>query len=106
MHQCEGAGWLETYFHGKHPAGGLAQRVSHGQIQALQVVVLDDEGEHGPLGVTFALAERTVGGDESRELGGGVSEQRGSQLWQGGVWGVERHRCYMELTICPLTESH
>ena len=61
----------------------------HGHFQALQVVVLDDEGEDGPLEVPLPLAERAVGLDETGQLGGRVTQQRGAHFWGGGGGGGE-----------------
>lgn len=50
-----------SYLHGKHPAGRLPERVPHGHLQALQIVVLDDKSQDGPLEVPLSFTEGAVG---------------------------------------------
>ena len=78
-----------AYLHGEHPAGGLPERVPHGHLQALQVVVLDDEGQHGPLEVPLPLAEGAVRRDEPGQLRGRVAQQGRAHLWRGSTGQTE-----------------
>jgi len=58
----------QLYLHGKNPAGRLPQCMLHSHLQALEVVVLDNESQDRPLEVPLALTEGAMSRDQTGEL--------------------------------------
>lgn len=70
-----------TDLHSEHPAGRLSQSMFHSHLQALQVMMLDDKSQNGPLEVPLSFAEGSMSGDQPGKLRRWMSQEGGAYFY-------------------------
>lgn len=75
----------------------------HGHLQTLQVVVLDNKSQNGPLEVPFSFTEGAMGWDQARKLWRRMSQQGRAHLWITDSQSVTN--LHQKFTVQPQDQS-